>query len=450
VWGEPVVPTSEEGRIQETGVSCARLHSSDRIDEMRYHAQRHRRLEGHVHDARIARYRQVAEALRRGQFDITIPIGAPGEMSELGEALRELAETLKAQSEQALMLAEITQRINEGLVIDEVLNQVYENFFSLIPYDRIGLALLEEEKALVRARWARSEAAEIKLELGYSAGLAGSSLEHIIQTGCPRIINDLEDYLEQHPRSESTQMIVDEGMRSSLTCPLMVREQPVGFLFFSSLKKNAYNESHQRLFEQIAGQLAIILEKGRIHQELLEKTELLREARDELEHAATRDSLTGLWNRRSILDLFKREMARAAREETPLSVVMIDIDHFKLINDKIGHLAGDEVLRELTRRISGTLRTADILGRLGGEEFLAILSPGDRQTAAEVMERARRACASGPVVIDTGDFDVTISLGAAVVTSFDGVESSAILKAADRALYRAKNGGRNRSEVEEV
>jgi len=403
-----------------------------------------------VHDARVARYREAAEALRRGEFDVQIPVGAPDEMSELGEALRELADALQARSEQAAMLATITERINEGLVIDEVLDQVYENFFSLIPYDRIGLGLLEEGKALVRAAWARSEASEIKLPLGYSAGLAGSSLEEIIRSGRPRIINDLEGYLEQHPHSESTQMIVDEGMRSSLTCPLIVRGQPVGFLFFSSMKKSAYSESHQRLFLQIAGQLAVILEKSRIHQALLEKTVQLREARDALEHAATRDSLTGLWNRRSILDLLKREMARANREDRSLSAMMIDIDNFKSINDRIGHLAGDEVLREVTRRITGTLRTADILGRLGGEEFLAILFPGNRQTATEVMERARCACASGPVVTDAGVFDVTISLGAAVASTLDGVDPTAILKAADSALYRAKNGGRNRSEVEEI
>jgi diguanylate cyclase (GGDEF)-like protein len=403
-----------------------------------------------VVDARVSRYRKAAEALRRGEFDAEIPIGAPDEMSELGEALRDLARALKTQSEQSAMLARITQRINEGLVIDEVLDQVYENFFSLIPYDRIGLGLLEEGKSLVRAAWARSEAAEIKLKLGYSAGLAGSSLERIIQTGQPRIINDLEAYLEQHPRSESTQMIVDEGMRSSLTCPLVVRGQPVGFLFFSSVKKNTYRDFHQSLFQQIAGQLAVILEKSRIHQDLLETTVELRQARDALEYAATRDSLTRLWNRRSILDLLRREMARALREKRSLSAVMIDIDKFKMINDRVGHLAGDEVLREVTRRISGTLRTADILGRIGGEEFLAILFPSDRTTAVDVMERARRECESGPVVTDTGSFDVTISLGAAVATSLEGVDSTTILKAADRALYRAKNGGRNRSEVEEL
>jgi diguanylate cyclase (GGDEF)-like protein len=320
----------------------------------------------------------------------------------------------------------------------------------LIPYDRIGLALLEEGQAVVRAFWARSEATQIKLPLGYSAGLAGSSLEGIIRTGRPRILNDLTAYLKDHPDSDSTRRIVAEGMRSSLTCPLVVKKQPVGFLFFSSMKTNTYSEDHQELFLQIADQMATTLEKGRIYQELLDITEELREARDDLETAATRDSLTGLWNRRSILELLKRDMARAQREEKTLSAIMIDVDHFKRINDRIGHPAGDKVLTEVTNRVAATLRSADILGRIGGEEFLIILYPADGQTAVEVMERARRACESGPVVTDSGDFDVTISLGAAVVDDFEDIDLSIILKAADHALYRAKEGGRNRSEVESV
>lgn len=401
-------------------------------------------------DARVSVFREAAEALRKGHFDVEIPIGGSDEVSALGEALRELAAALKSQSEQSATLARITQRINEGLLIDEVLDQIYENFFSLIPYDRIGLALLEEGNALVRAYWARSEANQMKLPLGYSAYLAGSSLEGIIHSGRPRILNNLPAYLKEHPDSDSTRRIVSEGMRSSLTCPLIVKKQPVGFLFFSSMKTNTYSEDHQELFLQIADQLALSLEKGRIYQELLEITEELRHARDALETEATRDSLTGLWNRRSILDLLKRDMARAEREGMPLSAVMIDVDHFKQVNDRIGHPAGDEVLTEVTRRVASTLRSADILGRIGGEEFLIILYPGEAQTALEVMERARRACESEPMLIDAGAFDVTISLGAAVVTDFDDVDLPVVLKAADNALYRAKEGGRNRSEVEQL
>ena len=401
-------------------------------------------------DARVSLYREAVEALRKGQLDINIPVGDADEVSELGEALRQLAETLKAQYEQSAMLARITQRINEGLLIDEVLDQIYENFFSLIPYDRIGLALLDEGQITVRSFWARSEAPQIKLPLGYSAGLAGSSLEGIIRTGRPRILNDLTAYLEDHPDSDSTRRIVAEGMRSSLTCPLVVKRQPVGFIFFSSMKKNTYSEAHQELFLQITDQLAMTLEKGRIYQELVEITEELREARDALQTEATRDSLTGLWNRRSILELLKRDLARSERDEKPLSAIMIDVDHFKRVNDRIGHPGGDQVLIEVTNRVASTLRSADVLGRIGGEEFLIILYPADGQTAGDVMERARLACASNPVAIDSGEFDVTISLGAAVVDDFEDVDLAVVLKTADHALYRAKEGGRNRFEVESV
>ncbi len=369
-------------------------------------------------------------------------------MSRLGQALTGLAEALRRQSARADQLAVISQRINEGLLIDDVLEEVYESFFSLIPYDRIGLALLEDSKEVVRAHWARSEASDIKLALGYSARLAGSSLEEIFRTGEPRILNDLEEYLSQHPGSDSTRKIVEEGMRSSLTCPLVVRGQPVGFLFFSSMKLNAYDESHQEVFTQIAGQLAVILEKGRLYKGQLDLAEELREAKDALEREATRDSLTDLWNRRSILGLLRRETARAEREHLPLATVMVDIDDFKQVNDKLGHLAGDQVLGEVTRRIAATLRTADIFGRIGGEEFLIILSPGTQQTAIDVMERARVACSARPVSIDEGDFEVTVSLGAAVVENVDGIEITKLLKAADVALYRAKNGGKNRAEIE--
>ncbi len=402
-----------------------------------------------VADERVAEYRRATEALRDGHYDIEISTGAHDEIAELGEALKVLAIAMKTQSEQADKLAEINRKINEGLLLEDVLDQVYDSFFALIPYDRIGFALLDADKQSVRAHWARSEATEIQILKGYTAALAGSSLEEVVRSRRPRILNDLEAYLEAHPDSDSTSKIVAEGMRSSLTCPLLIKGQPVGFLFFSSMQKHAYNEEHQDLFLQIAGQLALTLERSRLYEELLGLTEGLQQAQQLLEREATRDSLTDLWNRRAILDLLKREMARSSRENRPVAAVMIDVDHFKKINDRVGHLAGDQVLLEVTRRVGSTLRSADVLGRIGGEEFLMIISPCDEKTAMDVMERARRACASSPVSIEGGDFDVTVSLGAAVASG-ESVDLSTLLKSADDALYRAKNGGRNRSEVAEI
>jgi diguanylate cyclase (GGDEF)-like protein len=401
-------------------------------------------------DERIRHFRDAALALSEGRLEMEIDPGEGDELANLGEALRLLARSVRDTAERSAVLADITQKINQGLVIEDVLDQVYENFFELIPYDRIGFALLDEGKQVVRSHWARSQAKAIRLPLGYQAELEGTSLEKVMETGTPRILNDLEAYLEDNPKSESTRLIVEEGMRSSLTCPLLVLGQPVGFLFFSSLQKNAYRGSHQDLFLQIAGQLAMTLEKSRLYQGLLELTDDLRRAQEDLEQLASRDSLTGLWNRRSISELLEREVARASRDEVPLTAVIVDIDHFKKINDRIGHLAGDEVLREVTRRIAGTLRSADMIGRLGGEEFLAILNPANEETAVQVMERARRACAREPVIIEAGEIDVTVSLGAAVVRDYHDADIPTILKTADHALYRAKNDGRNRSVFEVV
>lgn len=398
----------------------------------------------------VAQYRRAAESLRLGDFDICLPDDAPGDVAEIGEALRVLATAMKTRSEQSAKLAVISRKINEGLLLEDVLTQIYENFFDLIPYDRIGFALLEKGKTVVRAHWASSEAAEIELPIGYTAALAGSSLEEVVRSRRPRILGDLVAYLEENPGSDSTRKIVAEGMRSSLTCPLLIKGQPVGFLFFSSTQAHTYSEEHQEVFLQIADQMALTLERSRLYEELLRLTEDLKKTQEALEREASRDSLTDLWNRRAILDLLKREMSRSNREGRPIAAVMIDVDNFKKINDRIGHLAGDEVLREVTRRVASTLRTSDVLGRIGGEEFLIILYPGEEKTAVEVMERARSACASKPVSIEAGEFEVTVSLGAAVGEVVNDVDLATLLKTADNALYRAKNNGRNRSEVEAV
>jgi signal transduction histidine kinase len=224
-------------------------------------------------DARILQYRDAAIAMKNGQFDLKVPDGKD-EIGQLGQALADLGNVLAKQLDQLRTLVTITAQINAGLTLDEVLNQVYESFRSVIPYDRIGFSLLEEDGEIVRARWARSDAPEVKLPIGYSASLAGSSLQQIVETGQPRILNDLEAYLQEHPDSSSTRLIVAEGMRSSLTCPLVAMGKPIGFMFFSSMQPNTYRDAHVELFLQIAGQLAVIVEKGRLYQQLVELNQL--------------------------------------------------------------------------------------------------------------------------------------------------------------------------------
>jgi two-component system cell cycle response regulator len=154
------------------------------------------------------------------------------------------------------------------------------------------------------------------------------------------------------------------------------------------------------------------------------------------------DPLTRLHNRRFILGRLGSLVAGARRHERPLSIAMIDIDGFKSINDELGHAAGDAALVAVSGRMANRLRREDDLGRLGGEEFLAVLPDTQGQEAARVAEDLRDAVASKPMVVEERSRTVTVSVGWA---TWDGTETpDALLKRADRALYRAKDSGRNR------
>jgi len=188
--------------------------------------------------------------------------------------MKEFKDTLEKRLREYQVLDSIKNRINAGLTLDQVLAYAFEAFQEIIPYNRIGLALLDEKGTMVRAHWSRSDSSQVKLENSYSAPLKGSSLEQIIKTGNPRILNDLEAYLREHPESISTRKIVEEGMRSSLTCPLFIEGKPIGFLFFSSMQPHAYQDIHVGFFQEIANQVSLIIEKGRLYQRLAELNEL--------------------------------------------------------------------------------------------------------------------------------------------------------------------------------
>lgn len=170
------------------------------------------------------------------------------------------------------------------------------------------------------------------------------------------------------------------------------------------------------------------------------------ELHEALRIQASRDALTGTWNRRMILDILQRESARAAREGTSVGVVMADLDHFKRINDTLGHPAGDAVLREASRRMEIALRPYDSLGRYGGEEFLIVLPGCDLPGALAAAERIRHAIAEDPVATPTGMTPISASLGATIGEG-PSLDADELIRIADEALYRAKRGGRNRVEV---
>jgi hypothetical protein len=222
-------------------------------------------------DNRVGELISATQQIRIGNFSVRIPVVPADQLGELGSALLELNKTLEARYGELQLLNKITLRINSGFLLEEILNEVYKDFREFIPYNRIGFALIDKEKQTVRAHWAASDQPLVRLEIGYEASLTGSTLEKIIQTGEPRIINDLVEYLQNKPSSESTQLVVEEGMRSSLTCPVVANGVPVGFMFFSSIHAQTYKDIHTDTFQHIAAQLSVILEKGRLVSQLADQ-----------------------------------------------------------------------------------------------------------------------------------------------------------------------------------
>lgn len=173
----------------------------------------------------------------------------------------------------------------------------------------------------------------------------------------------------------------------------------------------------------------------------------LMDAQRALEIRATHDGLTGLLNHVAILERLKQDLDRAAREDASLGVILLDLDHFKRVNDGYGHGAGDLVLREAAARIRDTVRPYDPVGRYGGEEFL-IVAEGCRPLAAEqIAERVRRAMCDGPIALFAESITVTVSAGVSARVDGEDIAIRALIDRADRALYQAKSLGRNRVVV---
>jgi len=216
------------------------------------------------------------------------------------------------------------------------------------------------------------------------------------------------------------------GATRVILLPLVAREKILGTLWMWG---NELNESDLPAANVFASQVAISLENARLYREI--------------QRLAITDELTGLYNRRGIMELGEREFERAARHNRPLSVVLMDIDHFKNVNDSHGHAAGDQVLRVLGEECRRHVRGTDLVGRFGGEELLLLLPETKIKAAYEAAERLRRLIEEMEVQSEQSSIKITISLGVAERKG-NMEELAELIRQADEALYAAKEGGRNR------
>jgi diguanylate cyclase (GGDEF)-like protein len=226
----------------------------------------------------------------------------------------------------------------------------------------------------------------------------------------------------------------DQGYRSFLAIPLIVQERALGCMNLYMTEPHEFGEDEIQLLSTFANQAAISIENAR----LFEETRQL----------AITDELTGLANHRHFYHQLAREVRRAERYRRPLTLLMLDLDHFKAYNDSFGHLAGDQALRETAEVLRRNAREVDILARYGGEEFAIILPETDLGQAVFQAERIRAAVAAHPFRSqDAGTpARLSVSIGVATLTPrMRRIED--LVSDADQALYRAKDHGRNRLEL---
>jgi diguanylate cyclase (GGDEF)-like protein len=226
-------------------------------------------------------------------------------------------------------------------------------------------------------------------------------------------------------------LVLDEGSdraESLLAVPLKASTRTLGALMLTG-RRGAFDATASRVMGVLANQAAAALSTIQM--------------KDRMTAVAMRDGLTGLYNRRAFDERLRHALGYADRQRGALGLVLLDIDHFKRLNDTFGHPAGDAVLRHTARVVEDHLRRADEAARFGGEEFALILPGTDEAGTVRLAERVRGAVEKAQLVFEGARLAVTVSLGVAVWPS-DGKDEEALVAAADRALYAAKEAGRNR------
>ena len=396
--------------------------------------------------ARVKQLRLAADVLVSGGTEVDVPRGAD-DIGHAGDSLARLARNSREQIQRTQGLVRLTEGVNAVMTLEDALEFLYYSFRALIPYDRIGCSLLVDNGESLECVWIRTRAAQARLCVGYKASRRGGSMDLLLASGEPRIINDLQVHLEKYPLSQSTRLIVAEGMRASLTCPIIVMGSPIGCLFFSSFHENTYRHEHTSYYLQISGVVGMVVERTRLYQEVSRARDELELANAKLQLLVDIDGLTLIPNRRALDQRVESEWRRALRNRTVLSVLMVDVDEFKEYNDSYGHLAGDVCLRQIAAALSTSLRRAgDFVGRFGGEEFTVVLPSADSKQALSVAARCLesvRALQIRHQASRTAPF-VTLSIGVVSGDGNSGLSADELLNLADQALYRAKEAGRNR------
>jgi diguanylate cyclase (GGDEF)-like protein len=343
-----------------------------------------------------------------------------------------LYQSVKVAADRRLVLHKVSQAIVAAKVNAEAIYKaIHQAAEQLMPTEAFVICMADPSHESVEAVYLTDRGGRAKKQV-FPAGNGMSG--YVIAKGKSLMIHDLLEE-EQKARTDGLEFIrfgSPDVIRSILAVPMRLGGEVIGSISTQSYQPNAYDEEDLTLLEMLASYAAIALENSRLFKKI--------------QHLAITDSLTNIYNRRHLFELGQREFNRARRFKRPLSLIFIDIDHFKEVNDRFGHGAGDQVLTLITRTIQEHIRDIDVIGRYGGEEFLLFIPEVDLETSRLIAERIR---SSVELALSKSHFSkppVTISLGVASLTD-DLPSLSALVARADAAMYDAKRDGRNRVAV---
>lgn len=360
--------------------------------------------------------------------------------------LKEKTEELEAANRQIQAVAETGRLITASLDLDTIINTLYGTLRGYIPFDRFGLALYEEEDNSLDYRAYILHGKRIQRPR-ISPDSRRSFAAVCLRDKAPVFVPDIDDVpaglLEGKP------LLYGPRSGSLAYLPLVIDDRAIGVLTVQSEERGAITTRHLRLMEALAPYVAIAVENSLIHDRLETLNRAIRGEKEELEkaavsitHLANHDPLTGLPNRRLLFELLQNTFAVARRNGSKVGLIYIDLDDFKPINDRLGHLAGDKALVAIAGRLRSMLRASDTVARVGGDEFIAVLaSVKDKSDIALAARKILEECGHS-LWVEGAECQVGFSMGIAVFPD-DGDSMDQIVSAADDAMYRVKRSSKN-------
>jgi diguanylate cyclase (GGDEF)-like protein len=327
-------------------------------------------------------------------------------------------------------LYRLSQVFSSTILSEEIYPAIHQAVTELMTTEFFSISLVDEDEKLIRDVYMMDRN---ELQEPSSRPIGAGLFSKVLADGKSRLYNTFDE----NQIAETGAVLIgsveeEEISQSILIIPLKTGSKIIGVLSAQSYQPNAYSESDKETLELLAANVAIAIQNGQLF--------------SEVQKNAITDPLTHLFNRRRFYEVAFQEFERSRRYNYPLSVIMLDIDRFKKVNDSYGHSVGDQVLQQLAEVCKIGLRQSDVIARYGGEEFAALLPETDADEAMLIAERLRVDVAKTPVHTHIGDIPITISLG---VVTLDGTCKNLedLLDRSDQAMYASKRAGRDQTKL---